>query len=210
MLQFITNTSSPTPIIDQIRAVLDGGCKWIQLRIKDASDDEIKKVVNQTFPLCRQYEAIFVLNDNVALAKQLGIDGVHIGKTDMSPADARNLLGGEPMIGVTANTITDILAVANLDIDYFGIGPYRFTETKKNLAPTLGIEGYKNIVEEMTKHNIEIPFVAIGGITLDDVDLLMNVGVNGIAVSGEIANSDNIEKTTKEFINKLYKYRKDI
>lgn len=210
MLQFITNTSSNISVLDQIRAVLDGGCQWVQLRMKEVSEDEIKKTVENALPLCRQYEAFFVLNDNVALAKELEVDGVHIGKNDMSPAEARNILGGGPMIGVTANTFVDVMTVANLDIDYFGIGPYKYTTTKKNLASILGIAGYKNIVTEMVNHNIEIPFVAIGGITLDDIDILMEAGVNGIAVSGEIANSENIEKTTKEFINRLYKYRKDI
>ena len=207
MLQFITSKLSLVSIENQVKRVLNGGCKWIQLRMKDADETEIRKVVEKIQPLCKEYDAFCVLNDNVALAKELQLDGVHVGKTDMPPSQARNLLGGEPMLGVTANTISDIISVSSLDIDYIGVGPYRFTQTKENLAPILGIEGYRNIVQEMNKLGFEIPLVAVGGITLEDVDILMETGIDGIAVSSEIANSENIEKTTKTFIERLSKYR---
>ena len=87
--------------------------------------------------------------------------------------------------------------------DYFGCGPYRYTTTKQNLAPTLGIEGYGAIVEQMRKHNISIPIVAIGGIGKEDIPAIMACGVSGIALSGSILNAQNPVAETQEVITLL-------
>lgn len=204
MLQFITNTESKTPVADQIKKVLEGGGRWIQIRMKGATDEEIKKVVEEVMPLCIEKEAFLILNDNPELAKRLNVGGVHLGKTDMLPSQARVLLGAAAVIGCTANTFDDVLAVRSLDVDYIGIGPFRYTETKKNLAPVLGIDGIKSITTQMAAKDITIPTVAVGGITYDDLDsLILEAGVNGVAVSGAIANADDIAAETKRFVDKL-------
>lgn len=208
MLQFITNTDAPAPVVEQIKAVLEGGCKWIQIRMKDASDEEISKVVEEIKPLCIEKEAFLILNDRVELAKKLDVGGVHLGKTDMLPSRARMVLGPAAVIGVTANTFDDVLATQALDIDYYGLGPFRFTETKKNLAPVLGLEGIARISSEMEKTEINIPRVAVGGITLDDVRPLMKTGINGIAVSGAIAFASDIKKVTEDFLEALKEFEK--
>lgn len=203
MLQYITNTESRVPAIDQVRAVLDGGCRWIQVRMKDASDEEIAKVIETIKPWCLEKEAFLILNDRVELARTLDVGGVHLGKTDMSPHQARTILGPAAVIGVTANTFDDIREVANLDIDYIGIGPFADTRTKKNLAPILGLEGIRNLNIRMRENHIEIAHVAVGGIRIEDVAPLMEAGVNGIAVSGAIANAPDIEKATRHIISAL-------
>lgn len=203
MLQYITNTRCELSVVDQVKAVLEGGCRWIQIRMKDASDDEVRRVVEEVKPLCREKEAFLILNDRVELAKELEVDGVHLGKSDMAPSQARVLLGAAAIIGVTVNTYTDIELVRALDIDYFGVGPFRHTETKANLAPVLGLEGYREIVDRLRTDEIEIPAVAIGGITLDDVKPLMETGVNGIAVSGAIAFAPDPAEATRRFINAI-------
>lgn len=203
MLQFITNTDCATPVVDQIAGVLEGGCRWIQIRMKDASDDEIRNVYEAVKPKCAEKDAFIIINDRVELAKELGASGVHLGKTDMVPSKARMILGPSAVIGVTANTIDDIIAVRSLDVDYIGIGPFAMTGTKKNLAPVLGLDGLKTIDSQMKDKNIEIAHVAVGGITLGDVRKIMQTGMNGIAVSGAIANSDNIALTTGKFIDEL-------
>lgn len=203
MLQFITNTKSKTPVIDQILGVIEGGGRWIQIRMKDASDEEIKKVVEAVKSKCIETGSFLILNDRVELAKELNVGGVHLGKEDMPISKARMILGAAAVIGVTANTFSDIAAVSNLDIDYFGIGPYAKTETKENLAPVLGLEGIRKICFEMEENQILIPHVAIGGITIDDTLPLLESGVNGIAVSGAIANSNDITKATRQFIDIL-------
>ncbi len=126
----------------------------------------------------------------------------------MLPSKARLELGPSAIIGVTANTFDDILAVRGLDIDYIGIGPFEFTETKKNLAPTLGIEGIGSICGNMHEREINIATVAVGGILPEDVAPLMESGVNGIAVSGAIAFAPDIKAATEEFLRLLEPYEK--
>lgn len=208
MLQYITSTSSPVSIVEQVRQVLEGGCRWIQVRMKDATDEEISKAMEEIKPMCLDKEAFLILNDRVELAKTLDVGGVHLGKMDMLPSKARLVLGPAAVIGVTANTIEDVMAVRALDIDYIGIGPYRFTETKKNLAPVLGLEGIRAICEDMRQREINIATVAVGGIRPEDVVPLMETGVNGLAVSGAIAFAPDIKAATEEFLRLLEPYEK--
>lgn len=203
MLQYITNTRSPHPVTEQVKAVLEGGCKWIQVRMKEASDDEIREIVEQIKPLCAEKDALIVLNDRVELAKELAVSGVHLGKSDMLPSKARIELGPAAIIGVTVNTFDDIIAVRGLDIDYLGMGPFRFTETKQNLSPMLGIDGISDLCAGMEKEHIEIARVAVGGILPEDVDTIMKSGVNGLAVSGAIAFADDMTAATRMFLKRL-------
>lgn len=203
MLQFITNTKSKTPVTEQVFAVIEGGCRWIQIRMKDASDEEIKNVVEAVKPKCIETGSFLLLNDRVELAKELNVGGVHLGKEDMPVSKARMILGPAAVIGVTANTFADIAAVSQLDIDYYGLGPFAATETKENLAPILGLEGIRDLCYEMEKKEININRVAVGGIKLDNVLQLLEAGVNGIAVSSAIADADDIVKATKEFLKVL-------
>ena len=203
MLQFITNTNCNVPLEAQVAAALDGGCRWVQLRMKDASDDEIRRVVSVIKPMCDQMEAFLILNDRVNLAKELEVSGVHVGKEDMSPSEARAILGAGAVIGVTVNTFEDVLRAATCDIDYVGIGPYRHTTTKKNLAPILGKEGISAICRQMDERGIEIARVAVGGIGIDDILPLMECGVNGVAVSGAIANAKDMAAATSELVRLL-------
>ena len=200
MLQYITNTDCRVPVEDQVLAVIEGGCRWVQIRMKEASDDEIRKVVEAVKPKCVEKEVFLLLNDRVELAKELNVGGVHLGKEDMPCSKARMILGPAAVIGVTANTIADIVAVSNLDIDYYGIGPFASTTTKKNLAPVLGLEGIRKICFEMAEKKINIAHVAVGGIKYDDVLPLMEAGVNGVAVSGAIAFAKDIVKETEKFM----------
>ncbi len=209
MLQYITNTDSPVSVVEQVKAVIEGGCRWIQVRMKNASDEEISDVINQIKPLCIEKEAFLILNDRVELAKTLDVGGVHLGKMDMLPSRARMILGAAAVIGVTANTYDDILATQALDIDYYGIGPFRYTNTKENLSPILGLDGIKKITKKMEETEINIPRVAVGGIKLEDVVPLMNAGVNGIAVSGAIAFVPDLKKATDEFIEALKAFEKE-
>lgn len=203
MLQFITNTKAKTPVTDQIFAVIEGGCRWIQIRMKDASDEEIKAVVEAVKPKCIETGSFLLLNDRVELAKELNVGGVHLGKEDMPVSKARMILGAAAVIGVTTNTYADVAAVSQLDIDYYGIGPYAETETKENLSPILGLDGIRDICYQMEKNEINIPHVAVGGIKLDDVLPLLEAGANGVAVSGAIAFADDIVKETRKFIDIL-------
>lgn len=205
MLQFITHPSDKYTIVEEAKMAIDGGCKWIQIRMKHATDEEVSDVANQLIPICKENGVILVLNDRVELTKTLGVHGVHIGKEDMPPKEAREYLGAEAIIGVTANTAEDIIALKGLDIDYVGLGPFRHTNTKEKLSPVLGLDGYTEIITTVRNAGITLPIVAIGGITIDDIEAIMNCGVNGIAMSGSIINSENPTEYTTQILDKLYK-----
>ncbi len=188
-IQFITHFNDQYGYVDGARMALEGGCRWIQLRMKGASDDEVAEAAAQIQPLCREYEAIFLLDDRVELAKSLKADGVHLGKNDMPISEARRVLGEEFIIGGTANTFDDIERLSSQGADYIGCGPFRFTTTKEKLAPVLGLEGYRRIVAQMEAKGINLPIVAIGGITCEDIPALMQTGIDGIAISGAVLNA---------------------
>lgn len=206
MLQFITNPSDRMTIEEEIQRAVDGGCKWVQLRMKDAPREEIVATAKCAKEICKAAEdCILVIDDYVDIAKELELDGVHLGKNDMDPTEARELLGGDFIIGATANTFDDIQNLRHLDIDYIGLGPMRFTTTKKRLSPVLGLEGYRDIISKMKAASINLPVVAIGGITYDDIEEVMATGVRGIAVSGSLINADDMTAHTAEMISLLEK-----
>ena len=191
MIQFISHFNDKYSYLDSIRLALDGGCKWVQLRMKDASEEEFLRNAHQARKLCDQYQATFIIDDHVELVRECGADGVHLGKNDMPIADARRLLGYDFIIGGTANTFDDVLSHYRSSANYIGCGPFRFTTTKKGLSPILGLKGYQDIVAKMKSQSIDIPIVAIGGITIDDIPSIMQTGVNGIALSGTVLNATN-------------------
>lgn len=206
MIQFITHANDRYDYLDGVRMALEGGCRWIQLRMKDASEEEVLKTAESTRKLCRKYDAVFLLDDYVELVERSGADGVHLGKNDMPIDEARRLLGKDKIIGGTANTFEDVKRIYSAGADYIGCGPFRFTTTKKKLSPILGLVGYRRIIEQMTAYGINIPVIAIGGILLQDVPDIMQTGVSGVAISGAILNANNDNKpvtTMKRFINEL-------
>ncbi len=203
MLQFITHESDKYSIAEEVQMAIEGGCRWIQLRMKDATDEEVRNVALELIPMCQETDTFLIIDDRVSVVNDLKVSGVHLGKDDMDPLEARELLGPHAIIGVTANTAADIIKYKGKDVDYVGLGPYRFTTTKKNLAPQLGIEGYKSIVDEVRKAGVELPIVAIGGITLDDVSPVMSTGVNGLAVSGAIINAPDPMLYTSQIMERL-------
>ena len=121
----------------------------------------------------------------------------------MPIAEARKLTGPDFIIGGTANTFDDIRRIVSEGADYIGCGPFRFTTTKKNLAPMLGTEGYKNILSQMKEAGISMPLVAIGGITCDDIPCLLSTGVSGIALSGSILRAESPVDEMKKVIRQL-------
>ena len=191
MIQFITHYTEKYSYLDSVKLALEGGCKWIQLRMKDAAVDEMRPVAVKVQEMCRDYGATFIIDDHVDLVKELGADGVHLGKNDMPIDKARLILGKDFIIGGTANTFDDVRKHYANGANYIGCGPFRFTTTKKGLAPVLGLEGYSNIIRKMRQAGINLPVVAIGGITLEDIPRIMLTGVSGIALSGTVLRSEN-------------------
>ena len=203
-LQFITHYTEKYSYIDSARIALEGGCRWIQLRMKETKESVLEETALIVQQMCRDYRATFIMDDHVPLVKKIKADGVHLGKNDMPIAEARRLLGDSFIIGGTVNSLEDIRAtLQSATPDYFGCGPFRFTSTKKNLAPILGHEGYRNIILGMEEAGIHIPLVAIGGIGKEDIPELMADGVHGIALSGSILRAENPVEEMKEIMEIL-------
>lgn len=203
MVQFISHYTEKYSYLDSIQLALEGGCRWIQLRMKDASDQELIDTAKQAFDLCQKYGSTFIIDDNVLAAKQVGAHGVHLGKNDMPINEARKILGPEAIIGGTANTFDDICAHVAAGANYIGCGPFRFTSTKKNLSPILGLEGYNNLISACKNANFSLPIVAIGGITADDIPSIMQTGVLGIAISSEVLRANNPVEKMQQIIKQV-------
>lgn len=201
MLQFITHHTDRLDTFEGAAAALEGGCRWVQLRMKDAPAAQIVDTARRLRTLCDRYGAKLILDDHAQLVAQTGADGVHLGKNDMPVTQARALLGPDIIIGTTANTLQDMVKAAGDGADYIGLGPYRFTVTKQKLSPVLGLDGYSRLMSAFRQGH-SLPVVAIGGITLDDVDALMQTGISGVAVSGAITGATDPVATTRGFVQK--------
>lgn len=200
MIQFITHSNNRYGYVDGARLALEGGCRWVQLRMKEATEAEFMAAAAEIGRLCKEHGATFVLNDHVEWVEKTGADGVHLGKNDMPIDEARKILGSDKIIGGTANTFEDVERLYRQGADYIGCGPFRFTTTKKNLSPVLGLEGYQHIVDQMKSHGINLPIVAIGGILESDIKSILATGVSGIAVSGGILNAENPAEEMQRFL----------
>lgn len=197
-LQYISQGLTTKEQVENIQSLLDAGCVWIQLRFKNAKKEELIKVAEQVKNICLSYNATFIINDNVEVAKSVDSSGVHLGLEDMPVSQARTILGANKIIGGTANVLEDVFKRVNENCDYIGLGPFRFTTTKEKLSPILGLEGYQIIMNEVSLRKIDIPIYAIGGIKIDDIEGIMNTGVFGVSVSGAITN----HPMKKEWIQK--------
>ncbi|HEY8691038.1 MAG TPA: thiamine phosphate synthase [Chitinophagaceae bacterium] len=202
-LQYISQGTTATEQITNIRAALDAGCEWIQLRFKNASTEEIKVLAKQIKEMCLSYTAIFIINDHPQIAKETDADGVHLGLQDMPVAEAKKIIG-DKIIGGTANTLSDVLKRVDEGCSYIGLGPFRFTTTKEQLSPVLGLEGYKKIMNELEQRQIQMPVYAIGGIGSEDIQAIIQTGVYGVAVSGVITNHPDKKLLVQQLNKFLY------
>ncbi|MBL6445159.1 thiamine phosphate synthase [Fulvivirga sp. 29W222] len=196
-LHFITQENEHFTHLSAMEEALKNGVRWVQLRIKNRPVAEVEAQAWEARRLCNKYSARLIINDHPTIASLIKADGVHLGKEDMSVVSARKILGTSKIIGATANTLEDIIEHNEAGADYIGLGPFRFTTTKEKLSPTLGLEGYRTILSKCSEHNINIPIIAIGGITITDIPALIGAGVHGIAASSMIINAQDMLQTTQ-------------
>lgn len=183
-------------------AACNMGIRWVQLRVKDKPVDEWLEIAREVKQICDYFGATLIINDNVEIAQAIDAHGVHLGKNDMPVPEARLILGRDKFIGGTANSMEDVLRLVQQGADYIGLGPYRFTHTKKNLAPALGMEGYAAVLKSLPL-DVTIPIIAIGGIQVEDVTPLFHTGIYGVAVSSAINLSDDKDKIITSFLHLL-------
>lgn len=199
-LQFITHETEQFSYREGAFMALEAGCKWIQLRMKDVAVETVRQLAEELKKACENRHALLIIDDYVEVAREVKADGVHLGKNDMPIEEARKLLGEGFIIGGTANTFEDVKRHYEAGSDYLGIGPFRFTTTKKNLSPVLGLEGYRNIKQQMIEADIILPAVAIGGITVEDIPAILATGIEGIAMSGAILQAHDPDAEIKRIL----------
>ena len=197
-LHYITQDLEAVSHVSLAEQACSGGMDWVQLRVKGQAYKEWLSIAAEVKVVCDKYHAKLIINDNVLIAREIGADGVHLGKQDMSTEKARMILGNNFIIGATANTSEDVRTLNKRRIDYIGLGPFRYTATKKNLSPAIGLEEIKEISSFSA-----LPVIAIGGIQISDVESLMQTGVYGVAVASAINGSANRTKTAQQFTELL-------
>jgi thiamine-phosphate pyrophosphorylase len=182
------------------------GVKWIQVRVKNRDEQTWTQIASEISNICKTNGVVCIVNDNLEIALKIGADGVHLGKKDMPVAEARRIIGNRKvLIGGSANTAEDVIKYAKLQMNYMGLGPLRFTSTKRDLNPVLGMDGYKKILEEIKKSSLQIPPVyAIGGIAAGDIPNLLSGGIYGVAVSSAISEAENMNTAVQEFLSALH------
>ena len=176
----------------QVEKAIKGGATMVQLREKELDGAAFRQEAEDIIKLCRKYQVPFIVNDNVELAKSIGADGVHIGQSDMELARARELLGQDAIIGVTAKTVEQAKAAEAGGADYLGSGAVFGSSTKLDAKPM-----DHALLQEICE-SVHIPVVAIGGITGENVMELAGRGMAGVAVVSGIFACPDIEAGTRK------------
>lgn len=199
-LHYITqeNIAGKT-LIDLTENALKGGVDWVQLRMKSVPYQEFLENAKVIRHITREHGAKLIINDNVQIASEVDADGVHLGMTDMPVHDARLQLGVDKIIGGTCNTFEDVIRRTCENVDYIGLGPLRYTSTKNQLSPILGMDGFKELFKQLQDHSITTPIIGIGGILPDDIFELKNIGFHGVAVASAINNENDPTQVISNF-----------
>lgn len=197
-LHYISQGATVKEHLENIQQACQAGAELVQLRIKNYSEKKILKAAVEARKITEHFQTRLIINDHYKIAKEVKADGVHLGKSDTCPAEARKHLYSWQIIGGTANTLEECKTLIEKKVDYIGLGPFQFTETKENLSPILGTDGYLTILEEL---KTETPIIAIGGIQVDNILDIMMTRVHGIAMSGAITKDFNVIPKINTFLN---------
>lgn len=195
MLQFITRKNERYGIEEQVKMVLEGGCKWIELDMNDATAEEVKAIIENLIPLCKEADAILVVDDYVDIVKEMEVTGLRLIKDSKNVGEVRNILEGGPIIGVNVSTAGDIYALKGIDVDYVTI----------EINEPHSLDSIYKIVSEVREAGINMPIVAIVDITIENIKEVTATGVNGVAMSDAIVNAENPTEYTKKILSILYK-----
>lgn len=201
---FSTFQSEQFSHLENAYLALIGGCRWIQLSMNDTTDDEIEHTVRQLKAACEGADAVLTLEGHVELAQRLQVDGVYLTKEDMPANEARKILGEDRIVGCTAHTFNDIRLLQALGADYACCGPFRQASAKKDF-PAFGLAGYRTLIHQMQAHNIDLPLMATGGLTEEDIEPLTQLGTwMGIDMTDAIIHADNLVKTAQQIKDKRF------
>ncbi|HIS26983.1 MAG TPA: thiamine phosphate synthase [Candidatus Pullilachnospira intestinigallinarum] len=178
-------------LYEQVEAAIRGGATFVQLREKKLDQESFLAEARKIQALCRRYGVPFVINDNVEIAREIGADGVHVGQSDMKARDVRSILGQDKIIGVSAQTVEQALLAQKQGADYLGVGAVFPTGSKDD-----AVEVDHQVLARICQA-VDIPVIAIGGITADNVVSLKGSGICGVAVISAIFAKPDVEEAAR-------------
>ena len=200
-IQFITHQTERYSYADGVKIVLEGGCRWVQLRMKDASAQEIREMASVIRPMCVNYGAVFIIDDHVELVRELHADGVHLGQNDL-PFPAARALAPDLILGLSTHNPEEALAAQEAGASYINIGPIFPTNTKE--VPT-GAVGTAMI--EAIRPLLHIPFTCMGGIKANNIDQVLSAGASIAAVVTAVTAAPDVSAAAAELRKKILQYR---
>ena len=193
----MSSSIATKPIIETTRLVIDGGADSIQLREKTISDSEFITLASEVRDITTNSDTLLIINDRVHVAREVNADGVHLGQQDMSILEARDIIGNQKIIGVSTHSVVQAKQAQKDGADYIAIGPIYPTKTK-DYEPSVGIKIIREILG-----TVNIPFIAIGAITLENIDDVLKAGASKVAVCSAIIGSKDIYSSTRQFKEEL-------
>jgi thiamine-phosphate pyrophosphorylase len=202
-LQFITHDHPDFTHLQQVEIACQNGVHWVQLRLKNLTEIEVLNQAIEARSITIKYNVKLIINDYVNIAQEIHADGVHVGKSDTPLAEVRKMVGNDMILGGSTNCFEDILAASSINVDYLGLGPFRWTGTKSNLNPILGWEGYTAILTKCKEANIQIPIIAIGGILPSDLEKLNQTGIFGYAIASGLTKNNNFTENLKMYLENI-------
>jgi thiamine-phosphate pyrophosphorylase len=202
-LHFITHDLNTLSHVEQARIVCEAGGKWIQYRCLTKDDDALLADINEIATICDDWGATLIVTDHIQMQGKADIQGFHIEDMNADFLKIRAQVGEACTIGGSSNTIEGLLRLAKEGVDYAGFGPFAHTDTKPNSYPHLGVQGYEQAMLKLKEMQVNLPVLAVGGVTINDVEALMQTGIFGIAVSSAINQAEDVEAAYLDFYQKL-------
>ncbi|MDN3644006.1 thiamine phosphate synthase [Lutimonas halocynthiae] len=196
-LHYVSQGNSPKEHLDNIQKACTSGAELVQLDVKNVSEKKFLKLAVAAREVTSHYQTRLVISHHYKIAKEVKADGVYLWQTDSCPTIARKHLHSWQTIGAAANTLQECESLIAKEVDYIRLGPFRITETKDNLSTVLGLNGYTVILEAL---HTDTPILGAGGITTEDVTAILETGISGIAVSGEITRNFNSIRTFNQLL----------
>lgn len=188
LLQLVTDRSlsQGRSLVEVVAEAVAGGVTCVQLREKDCSTREFMQEALALKELLQLLKVPLIINDRVDIALAVGADGVHLGQSDMPISHARRLLGPNCLIGISAESVDHAVEAEQQGADYIGISPVFSTPTKTDTAPALGLEGVRQI-----RQQVRIPLVGIGGINQTNARQVLASGADGVAMVSAIMAAES-------------------
>lgn len=184
--------------LDVARAALAGGASIIQLRDKEKSSKELLEIAKQLSFITKEANCNFIVNDRLDIAMAADADGVHLGQDDLPVGEAKRILPGGMIIGASATNLAEALAAQREGADYLGVGPIFPTPSKDDAASPIGLSALREI-----RQSVGIPVVAIGGITVDNLEAVLATGVDGVAVISAVAGEADMISAALALADKI-------